>query len=135
MADSVCQIPPCIFQRPYAELEVKLAVFFQSLGLLLEGGEARMVQGVFHCARPIPGGVDNCLVEDVAEVFQFRAVEGFLGRAKVLAQLLEAAALLAVVPFLQIACCVVALQDMAVAVLLKQLCKAFVVLSSFARRS
>ena len=46
MADSVCQIPPCMFQRPYAELEVKLAVFFQSLGLLLEGGEARMVQSV-----------------------------------------------------------------------------------------
>ena len=87
-----------------------------------------MVRSVLHCARPIPGGVDNCLVEDVAEVFQFRAVEGFLGRAKVLAQLLEAAALLAIVPFLQIACRVVALQDVTVAILLKQLCKAFVML-------
>lgn len=50
-------------------LKLDLAVFFQGSSLLFEGSEAGLMQGVFHRAAPIPGRVDDGLVEHGAEAF------------------------------------------------------------------
>ena len=83
-------------------LKLDLTVFFQGSSLLFEGSEAGLMQGVFHRAAPIPGRVDNGLVEHGAEAFQLGAVEGFLGGIQMLTQLLVTTLQLAFVPFLDI---------------------------------
>ena len=83
-------------------LELDLAVFFQGSSLLFEGSETGLMQGIFHRAAPIPGRVDDGLVEHGTEAFQLGAVEGFLGRIQMLTQLLVATLQFAFVPFLDI---------------------------------
>ena len=70
-------------------LEVHLAVGFQSLGLLFEVLEAGVMQSVLNGSGPVPGRIDDGLVERGAERVELVPVEGFLVGAKVLAQLLQ----------------------------------------------
>ena len=108
-------------------LEVHRAVGFQSLGLLFEVLEAGVMQSVLNGSGPVPGRIDDGLVERGAERVELVPVEGFLVGAKVLAQLLQTAGNFAVIPILNVVTLVLA-QDVLVAVLLKELLQAVEVL-------